>query len=255
MRYPELRLDTSEPTFDGPDQLRNHRLRRLALAYRVFGAFRWGTQGDGHITAADPEAHDHLWLLRYGVPFNQATIGDLVMVGPSGGVVDAQTNAGAEINPAAHYIHWPLHDARADVVSAAHTHTPFGTPFSAEVRPIRPITQESCSFVDDQAIFDDDEVDIQSIDGGHRIAKAMGDNNSVILRNHGLLTVGDTVDSAAGLFIMMERAAEAEMKARDAKPISIDAARTAKGAHNNRSGWIVFNYALRTLIPDPTIVD
>ncbi len=254
MTYPELRLESTEPTFDDPEALRNHQKRRLALAYRVFGAFRWGTQGDGHITVADPEAHDHLWLLRYGVPFSQATIADLALINPAGEVVEAQ-HPQAEINPAAYFIHWPLHHHRRDVVAAAHTHTAYGTPFSAEVRPIEPITQESCAFINDQAIFDDEEVDIRSIDGGHRIAAALDDNNTIILRNHGILTVGDNIDAAVGLFIMAERAAEAEMKAREAKPISTDAALTTRGHDSRRTGWIVFNYALRTLVPDPTVVD
>ena len=78
------------------------------------------------------------------------------------------------INPAAYYIHWPIHEARPDIVSAAHTHTPFGTPFSALVQHLRPITQEACAFYDDHSIFDDEEVDIQLIDGGKRIGSRSG---------------------------------------------------------------------------------
>ena len=65
-------------------------------------------------------------------------------------------------------------------------HTGWGTPFSAEVRRFEPITQESCIFFEDHALFDDEEVQVQSVDAGKRIADALGGNRAIILRNHGL---------------------------------------------------------------------
>ena len=76
--------------------------------------------------------------------------------------------------------------------------------------------------------FDDEEVQVQSVEGGKRIAVALGDKRAIILRNHGLLTVGPRVDEAVGSFVHMERVAEVHMKARDAKPISPEAARYAQ---------------------------
>jgi len=153
-----------------------------------------------------------------------ARVADLVLVGPDGRLVEGE----GPINKAAYYIHHPVLMARPDVVSAAHVHTGWGTPFSAEVRPIEPITQESCVFFEDHAIFDDEEVQVQSTDGGDRIAAALGECGAAILRNHGLLTVGARVDEAVGRFVVMERVAEAHMKARQAKPISAEAARFAR---------------------------
>jgi ribulose-5-phosphate 4-epimerase/fuculose-1-phosphate aldolase len=132
------------------------------------------------------------------------------------------------INVAAYYIHHPILAARPEAVSACHVHTGWGTPFSAEVRPIEPISQESCIFFEDHAIFDDEEVQVQSTEAGGRIADALGGNRAIILRNHGLLTVGDRVDEAVGSFVHMERVAEVHMKARDAQPISPEAARFAQ---------------------------
>lgn len=201
---------------------RERRLEDLAVSYRIFGAMRWGDLGDGHITARDPEHTDCMWLLRYGVPFDQATVDDLVLVGPDGTLVDSDS----EINNTAHYIHRPLHDARPDIVAAAHTHTPWGTPLSAERRLIEPISQEACLFYGAHSLFDDEEIDIRGLPGGERIAAALGSNHSIILANHGLLTVGTSVASAVGAFVTMERAAEAQMKARNAIPISDEAAET-----------------------------
>lgn len=206
------------------DEIRQGRKQALALGYRILAAQRWGDLGDGHISARDPERDDCFWLLRYGVSYHAARVSDLVLVGPDGELAEGE----GFINTAAYYIHHPLLMARPDVVSATHVHTGWGTPFSAELRPIEPITQESCIFFEDHAIFDDEEVDIQSVDGGKRIAVALGANRAVILRNHGLLTVGDSVEESVGSFVQMERVAEAHMKARGAVPISPEAARYAR---------------------------
>jgi ribulose-5-phosphate 4-epimerase/fuculose-1-phosphate aldolase len=207
-----------------PAEIRARRKRDVALGYRILAAQKWGDTGDGHISARDPERTDSFWLLRYGVSYHQAKVSDLVLVGPDGELVEGE----GPINVAAYYIHHPLHVARPDVISATHVHTGWGTPFSAERRPILPITQESCIFFEDHAIFDDEEVQIQSVDGGKRIAVALGRQRAVILCNHGLLTVGESVAEAVGSFVLMERVAEAQMKARDAKPISDEAARFAQ---------------------------
>ena len=97
--------------------------------------------------------------------------------------------------------------------SASHTHTAFGTPWSANVEPFRAISQESCAFVFDQALFDDEEVEVLSTDGGKRIAASLGESKLCILRNHGLLTVGRTVEESVGWFVMAERVAEVHVKA------------------------------------------
>ena len=202
---------------------RRRRKREVALGYRIFAALRWGDLGDGHITARDPELTDHMWLLRYPVGFERATVDDLVLVGPDGTTAD-----GSPINLTAHHIHHPIHSARPDVVAVAHTHTQWGTPFCATGRAVEPITQEACFFFDDCCLFDDEEVQIRSTDGGARIAQTLGLNSAIILRNHGLLTVGDSVAAAVSRFVFLERVAEAHLKARDAKPISAEEARLAK---------------------------
>ncbi|MCV7215822.1 class II aldolase/adducin family protein [Mycobacterium crocinum] len=237
--------DAGEPVITDPAELRTHRKRRLALAYRVFGAMGWGSLGDGHISARDPERTDCFWLGRYGVPFRFMTTDDLVLVHADGTI-----EGGGHINVAAYYIHAPVHEARPDVVAAAHCHTPYGTPFSATVTPLAPISQEACAFFDDHEIFDDEEVNIGSTDGGKRIAAAIGGARAAILRNHGLLTVGGSVDSAVGYFLMMERSAEVQVKARDAKPIGADAARRVHDMFDEVAAWQVFQWAQRTYVPE-----
>ena len=231
---------------------RAERLRELALGYRLFAAQRWGDLGDGHISARDPERSDCFWLLPHDVSFHKATASDMVLVGPDGRVVGSD----AGISLPAYHIHQPIHAARPDVVCAAHVHTPWGTPFAAEARPLHPITQESCIFFEDHALFDDEEVQIQDSTGGRRIAEALGPSSAVILRNHGLLTVADSVAEAVGLFVILERVAEAHLKARDAKPISAEAARYArKDLTSNGAGTGAFRSLVRRHIADPTSID
>ena len=104
----------------------------LARGYRVFGALGWGDLGDGHISARDPQRPDCFWMLRYGALFPQATAEDLLLIDRDGNVVQGT----GRINLPGFHIHQPILTARPDIISAAHTHTPWGTPFSAEARLI-----------------------------------------------------------------------------------------------------------------------
>ena len=199
-------------------------LAELRNGYRIFAAYGWGDLGDGHISARDPDRTDCFWLLRYGVSFAEVETSDFVLLNAEGLAVEGS----GDVNKAGFFIHQPLLAARRDIVSVAHTHTQWGTPFSAEVRNVEPITQEACLFFEDCVVFDDDEVQVQSLEGGSRIAQSLGRNGAIVLRNHGLLTVGTSVAQSVSRFVMLERVAEAHLKARNAKPISGEAARRAK---------------------------
>ena len=240
-----------------PKEIRASRKRAVALGYRLLAAQRWGDLGDGHISARDPERTDCFWMLRWGVSYHRATVADLVLVGPDlvGPEGELAEGEGA-INTAAYYIHHPILEARPDAVSATHVHTGWGTPFSAEVRPFEPITQEACLFFEDHALFDDEEVQVQSVEGGKRIAVALGPNRAIVLRNHGLLTVGRSVEESVGSFVQMERVAEAHLKARDAKPISPEAARFAKAdLQRVGGGHPGFSCLVARHVGDPSVVE
>ncbi len=71
-----------------PEDERAHRKEMCAVGYRIFGSQRWGQLGDGHISARDPILTDHFWVLGYGIPFHQATVHNLTLVGPDGVGVD-----------------------------------------------------------------------------------------------------------------------------------------------------------------------
>ncbi|MGY9075069.1 MAG: class II aldolase/adducin family protein [Acidimicrobiales bacterium] len=250
--YPPFDASTMPETFESVEQERVHRKRMCALGYRMAGLMGYGQTGDGHISARDPERLDHFWLLKYGVRFRDATVADLVLVAPDGSLAIGE----GDINEAAYNIHFPVHEARPDVVSAAHFHTPYGTPFSAQSRLFEPLTQEACRFVFDQALFDDEEVAVASTDGGERIAEALGTNCLCILRNHGILSTGDSVEAAVANFILAERIAETHIKAgAAAAPISSEGAKIAADRFMTFPiSWHWFQWLVRDLIPDPSVV-
>ena len=230
----------AEPQFATTEALRTHRKRTLVTAYRLFGALGWGSLGDGHITARDPERIDAMWLIRYGVPFHRTTMSDLVLVGP-----DGRVEGDHPINMTAYFIHAPVHEARPEVVAVAHTHTPYATPWAANVELFRMICQEATAFFEDHAVFDGEEVQVSDFDTGKRIAAALGETKAVLLRNHGPLTVGGSVEEAIGWFLLLERVAEVHVKAHRARPISDEAASVAASEIAHVSNALnAFDYAV-----------
>ena len=100
------------------------------------------------------------------------------------------------------------------------------------------------------------EVEVLSIDGGKRIATALGNKKFCILRNHGLLTVGLSVEESVGWFVMAERVAEVHVKAPNARPISDEAAAAAASTlAPHPAGWRMFQWLQRSLVPDRSVVD
>ena len=146
------------------------------------------------------------------------------------------------LNRAAFAIHSAVHQARPDLNAAAHTHSTFGRAFSTLGRLLSPITQDSCAFYGDHSLFDDYTGVVLDIEEGKRIAHALDDNKAVILRNHGLLTVGRSVDEAVWWFITMERTCQAQLLAQAAGPlVPIDpemATVTAGQVGSPMSGWL-----------------
>ena len=252
-RYPDIKYATGTEALTDPADVLLLRKWEVAIGYRIFSHMRWGQLGDGHITARDPERPDHFWVLGYGIPFGAATVDNLSLVGPEGVVIEGPTVGG--INDAAHNIHWPILNARPDLVSAAHTHTAFGTPWSANVRPFQPISQESCVFVYDQSIYRGEDLEVTTLDGGRAIARAMGATRLCILRNHGLLAGGASPGEAIGLFAMAERVAEVHVKAIDPQPISDESAKVVAGTLGcSTIGWRTFQWLARHVVPDPSVV-
>ena len=137
-----------------------------------------------------------------------------------------------------------MHEARPDAIAAAHSHSLHGKAWSTLGRRLDPITQDACAFYDDHSLFDDYTGVVLDLEEGKRIAHALGDHKAVILRNHGLLTVGRSVDEAVWWFITMERSCQAQLLAEAAgtpvliSPEMAELTSTQVGSH--LAGWFSF---------------
>jgi len=203
------------------EQERAHRKQRLAAALRVFASYDFDDGVAGHMTARDPEFPERFWVNPFGVHYADLRVSDLILVDSSGQVVSGD----GRVNPAAFAIHSQIHTARPDVVAAAHCHSIHGRAWSALGRRLDPITQDACAFFEDHEVFQDFSGVVLDVDEGKRIAAALGGGKAVILRNHGLLTVGRSVEEAAWWFISLDRCCRVQLLAEAAgRPVPIDAA-------------------------------
>jgi ribulose-5-phosphate 4-epimerase/fuculose-1-phosphate aldolase len=227
-------------TIETIDEERRHRKQRLAAAFRIFGKLGFDEGVAGHITARDPEHRDHFWVNPFRMSFHHIRVSDLILVNDRGEVVEGN----ARVNKAAFAIHSQIHAARPDVIAAAHAHSTFGKAWSTLRRPLDPLTQDACAFYDDHAVFDDYTGPVLDLEEGKRIAHALGSRKAVILSNHGLLTVGHSVDEAVWWFCTMERSCQVQLLAEAAgAPVLIDrdnARDTASQTGSHVAGHVSF---------------
>jgi len=244
------------PEFRSVEEERLHRKQRLAATFRLFGRFGFNEGVAGHVTARDPEHPDLFWVNPFGLSFDLVRVSDLILVDHNGVVVEGDW----PVNQAAFAIHSQIHAARPDVVAAAHTHSKFGRAWSTLGRPLSPITQDVCAFHDDHVVFDDYTGVVLDVEEGKRIAHALGEKKAAILRNHGLLTVGHTVDEAAWWYITMERSCEVQLLAESVgTPILIDeevARATYASVGSSMAGWFSFQPLYDKIVNDqPDLLD
>jgi len=244
------------PEFASLDEERLHRKQRLAAGFRLFSKFGFEEGVAGHITARDPIESDTFWVNPFGVPFAHVRTSDLIRVDHKGEVVEGNFH----VNEAAFCIHSQVHAARPDVIGAAHTHSTYGRAISALGETLEPITQDVTAFYDDHSLFDDYTGVVTDIEEGKRIAHALGEHKAVILRNHGLLTVGHCVDEAVWWFVTMDRSCNAQLLAEAAgTPVLIDHD-MAELTHNQVgapvSGYASFQPMYQTIVRDePDVLD
>lgn len=228
------------PTFGTVEEERRHRKARLAGTFRLFARFGFDEGVAGHITVRDPGQTDCFWVNPFGMHFSQIRASDLVLVNHAGEVIEGNHH----VNTSAFAIHSRVHAARPDTVAAAHAHSMHGKAWSSLGRLLDPITQDACAFYQDHALFDDYTGVVYEASEGDRIAKTLGAGKALILRNHGLLTVGSSVDEAAWWFITMERSCQAQLLAEAAgKPVHItheNALLTRHQVAGGFNGWFQF---------------
>ena len=232
------------PRFADKYEEREYLKGRLALAFRIFGKRGFDEGVAGHITLRDPVDPNTFWVNPFGVSFNKMKKSDLILVDEEGNVIGG--GRCRLLNTAAYMIHSAVHKARPDVLCAAHSHSLYGRAFCSLGRPIDIITQDSCVFYNDLAVYRQFGGIVFAKEEGENIAKAVGNKKACLLQNHGLLTVGQTIEAAVFWFCSLEKCCQAQLLAdaaaagRGDSTIKIndeDAAYTAKSAGAPWPGW------------------
>lgn len=198
------------PSFDDVAEERQYRKQCLVDALHILGGLGFAEGAAGHITIRDPEHPDSFWVNPFGLAFTVVEVDDLIEVSHDGEILTGNR----PLNNAAFAIHGAIHAARPDVMAACHTHSIYGKSFSSLGKPLDMISQDTCMFYEDHALHaDDGGAIVTDADAGHRLAASLGSNKALIHQNHGIITVGETVDEAAWWFIALERACQSQLLA------------------------------------------
>ena len=164
----------------------------LAACYRLVALFGWDDLIFTHISARVPGPEHHFLINPYGLLFSEITASSLIKVDLDGRKV---ADSPHEVNPAGFTIHSAVHAAREDAQCVLHVHSVNGVAVSAQAEGVLPLSQHSIFVLSSLAYHDYEGVALNE-DEKPRLVRALGDRRFLMLRNHGLLTVGASVAEA-----------------------------------------------------------
>lgn len=179
----------------------------LAAAYRLVALYGWDDLIFTHISARVPGAGHHFLLNPYGMMFAEVTASSLVKVDLAGNKV---LESPYFINPAGFTIHSAVHEAREDALCVMHLHTDYGIAVSAQKEGLRPLSQQAMFALASLAYHDYEGLALDE-EEKPRLVADLGDKDYLILRNHGLLTIGATVAEAFLAMFLLERACKIQI--------------------------------------------
>jgi len=168
------------------------RRQDLAACYRLVAAQGWDDLVFTHISARVPGPGHHFLINPYGLMFEEITASSLVKIDLDGRKV---MDSPYEINPAGFTIHSAIHAAREDAACILHLHTLDGVALSAQAGGVLPISQQASVVLNSLAYHDYEGIALEA-DEKPRLVRDLGDRDFLVLRNHGLLTVGASVATA-----------------------------------------------------------
>lgn len=181
----------------------------LAACYRLIAMYGWDDLIFTHISARVPGPEEHFLINAYGYLFEEMTASSLVKVNLDGEIV---LDTPHFVNPAGFVIHSAIHSARTDAGCILHTHTRAGVAVSAQAAGLLPISQVSLLPYASLAYHDYEGIALRD-DEKPRLVADLGNSNFLILRNHGLLTVGPTIPDAFTFMYALETACQAQIAA------------------------------------------
>jgi ribulose-5-phosphate 4-epimerase/fuculose-1-phosphate aldolase len=184
----------------------------LAACYRLVALYGWDDLIFTHISARVPDSDHHFLINPYGMTFDEVTASSLVKVDLDGRKV---LESPYEINPAGFVIHSAVHAAREDAACVLHTHSINGVAVSATKGGVLPVSQQSIFVLSSLGYHDYEGVAL--LEGEKpRLVRDLGDKSFLMLRNHGILTVGASVPDAFVLMYIFESACTIQLRAQAA---------------------------------------
>ena len=214
----------------------------LAAAYRLVALMGWDDMVYTHITAKIPGPEHHFLINPYGMMFDEITASSLVKVDLAGNVV---MDSPFPINPAGFTIHSAVHAAREDAGCVLHTHSVNGVAVSAQADGVLPISQQSIFVLSSLGYNDYEGVALRD-DEKPRLVRDLSNNNFFMLRNHGLLTVGQSVADAFMAMCTFESVCMIQVRAQsgggrltmiDPAIIATSAQQVTKGMGSGALNW------------------
>ena len=179
----------------------------LAAAYRLVAMYGWDDLIFTHLSARVPGPEHHFLINPYQLMFEEITASSLVKIDVAG---DPVVETPYIVNPAGFVIHSAIHMGRDDAHAVLHLHTPHGQAVSAMSEGLLPHTQTAMIARHDVAYHEYEGI-ATDLEERARLVEDLGDKNAMLLRNHGTLTVGETVGEAFLRMYFLERACEAQV--------------------------------------------
>lgn len=235
-----MTLTAPDPSISTHDSATERELRReLAAVYRLVAHFRMTDLIFTHISLRIPGPDHHFLINPYGLLFDEITASSLVRVNLQGEPVDAPD---ARVNPAGFVIHSAIHAAREDALCVLHTHSRAGCAVAALEHGLLPVNQMSLEFYDRVAYHDYEGIAL-NLDEQQRLVADLGDRNALILRNHGLLTIGDTPAQAFLRMFYLDKACEIQVTAAAAGALRLPPHEVCEYTAQQYEGTVVGDYA------------
>lgn len=181
----------------------------LAAAYRLLNHYGWSDQVFTHISLRVPGDEPAFLINAYGLLPEEVTASNLVEIDVDGNKLK---NSDPNVNPAGFTVHSAIHTHRHDAVCVMHTHTMAGMAVAALEEGLQPLNQTNMAFYERVAYYDYEGIPLD-LEVRARIVAALGDRNCMIMRNHGLLTVGRSVAEAFFYMYYLNQACEIQLEA------------------------------------------
>ena len=160
----------------------------------------------GHISVLLPDDPSRFFMKAHSIGLDEITMDNILTID-----LDAKVVAGTAKRHSEVYIHSEIFKARADVACVLHTHPPYSIALSASGRPLKAYSQPGALFHDSLGLYDDTINLIRSPELGAGVARALGPRRAVLLKNHGVVVAGATIEEVVISTIMLENAAMIQM--------------------------------------------